>query len=103
MIVDAVYDNGRLLLPKQWRFAHKRFKVKVDLPEVEMLTDLSASETKNITQQPKPQSLQAELQNIYKDALTAADVNDDTLSVKEDARWASAEIYSSVGEEGSLK
>lgn len=37
MLVEAVYDNGRLLLPKEWHFVHQRFKVKVDLPEAEII------------------------------------------------------------------
>lgn len=37
MLIDAIYDNGRLLLPKQFSFAHQRFNIKVELPDTEIV------------------------------------------------------------------
>ena len=30
MLVEAIYDNGRVVFPQQYRFAHNRFNIKVD-------------------------------------------------------------------------
>jgi len=35
MLLDAIYDNGRLLLPNHLSFAHHRFNIKVELPDTE--------------------------------------------------------------------
>lgn len=37
MLVDAIYDNGRVLFPQSFRFAHNRFTIKVDLPDIEVV------------------------------------------------------------------
>jgi len=37
MLVDAIYDNGRVLFPQLFRFAHNRFSIKVDLPDMEVV------------------------------------------------------------------
>jgi hypothetical protein len=38
MLVDAIYDNGRLVLPNHLSFAHHRFDIKVVLPDTEIIT-----------------------------------------------------------------
>lgn len=37
MLVDATYDNGKIILHRPLRFAHQRFSVKVELPEDEIV------------------------------------------------------------------
>jgi len=42
MLVDAVYDNGHIIFNQPFHFEHKRFLLKVDLPDNEVIdTDLS--------------------------------------------------------------
>ena len=33
MLVEAIYDNGYVVFPQQYRFAHNRFHIKVDVPD----------------------------------------------------------------------
>ncbi len=37
MLVEAIYDNGRLLFSKQYGFAHERFSIMVDVPDAEIV------------------------------------------------------------------
>lgn len=39
MLVDALYENGRVLLAHSYHFAHNRFPIKVDLPDSEVVDD----------------------------------------------------------------
>lgn len=41
MLIEAVYDNGRLLFDKKYSFAHNRFKIKVDVPEAELVDKIT--------------------------------------------------------------
>ena len=103
MIIEAMYDNGRLLLPNHLSFAHHRFSIKVEVPEVEIIWNVTPTKTQKITQQPKSQTLIAELRAVYKEALAATDASDDDLSEKQNARWASTVMYSSIKEQGTVK
>jgi len=50
MLVDALYENGRVVLTHSYRFAHKRFPLKVDLPDIEVIdTHLTGSLVNNST------------------------------------------------------
>ncbi len=37
MLVDAIYENGHLLFNQPLHFAHTRFLLKVDLPDIEII------------------------------------------------------------------
>ena len=41
MLVEAIYDNGRLLLPNHLSFAHLRFNIKVELPDAEIVNKVN--------------------------------------------------------------
>ncbi len=96
MLVEAIYDNGRLLLPKEWSFVHSRFNVKVDFPEAEIINCAYTIKTLQEMEQINPESLQSELRSIYKAAIFATDCSDDQLTEKLNSRWASALMYSST-------
>jgi hypothetical protein len=48
MLVEAIYDNGRLLFPKQYHFIHDRFCIKVDLPDAEIVEKNVATRTQEL-------------------------------------------------------
>jgi hypothetical protein len=37
MLVEAIYDNGRLLFSQQYHFAHDHFSIKVEVPDAEIV------------------------------------------------------------------
>ena len=37
MLIEAIYDNGHVVFPQQYRFAHNRFNIKVDVPDAEVV------------------------------------------------------------------
>lgn len=103
MLIDAVYNNGNVIFSKPYSFHHNRFDIKVEVPEVEIIWHVTHVNNQKITLQPDSQTLQAELRSIYKDALAADDASDDKISEKQNTHWASAEMYSSVKEQGIEK
>jgi len=46
MLVEAIYDNGRVIFPMPYRFAHNRFTIKIDLPDIEVVDEGMASQGK---------------------------------------------------------
>ncbi len=38
MKLQAIYDDGRLELPQDIRFAHKRFQIQLDVPDEEIVS-----------------------------------------------------------------
>jgi hypothetical protein len=77
--------------------------VKVEVPEVEVIWNINPTKTQNNIMKPESRSLQEELRSIYKDALAATDAGDDDLSEKQNTRWASSVMYSSIRDQGAVK
>ena len=44
MEIEAIYDHGRLELPKDIRLKHQRFKVRLEIPNEELAAEEEASE-----------------------------------------------------------
>jgi hypothetical protein len=49
MKIEAIYDNGRIELPPSLRLASKRFSVRIEIPESEIIAD---PESKDAGQKP---------------------------------------------------
>jgi hypothetical protein len=101
MLVKAMYDNGRLVFDEHVHFAHKRFSVKVEVPDTEVVSKVTSINTP-AAQHSSSQSLQADLRAIYKAAITASDVCDDQLNEKQHARWDSALMRTLTKDEGTV-
>ncbi|TDT43452.1 hypothetical protein DES49_1269 [Halospina denitrificans] len=52
MQVDAVYDNGSVKLPDHLRFKHQRFTLRIEIPDEEVVSAPSETES----QDPEPGS-----------------------------------------------
>lgn len=47
MEIEAVYDNGHIELPRSLRLASKRFPVRIDIPESEIIGEPTPKDTRN--------------------------------------------------------
>lgn len=66
MIIEAICDNGVVRIPAGFKFQHEKFTVKVELPETELISNVTEQEATN-----KP-GIRQELDAIlgpYKDQL----------------------------------
>ena len=46
MQVDAIYDNGMVKLPDQLQFKHERFRVRIEIPDDELVDTSKPMENK---------------------------------------------------------
>jgi predicted DNA-binding antitoxin AbrB/MazE fold protein len=52
MLVDAIYDNGSVKLPDNLRLKHGRFKVRIEIPDEELVDTSDATENQAPFQAP---------------------------------------------------
>lgn len=78
MQVDAIYNNGRLEFSKSIRFKRTRFKVKVELPEQEIIHDTSQFGLFGI-EEPLSKDALAWLEELKKIQQTVMNIPEDQL------------------------
>jgi hypothetical protein len=93
MLVDAIYDNGRVLFDRRYVFAHKRFSVKLEVPESEITGDIIEKSVTTTSKISKARSLQSEMETICKISFAAADAAEDHLTEKQQQHWDSSTSY----------
>jgi len=100
MQLEAIYDNGKLIFDGNFDFVHDRFRVKIELPDAEVVGKLKSIET--TLPHSNLQTLKSDLRAIYKTAISDADSVDDQLTEKQHSRWGSALLQSTSINEGTL-
>jgi len=58
MRLEAIYDNGTLEMPTRLRFHHNRFKVLVEVPDEEIMSEKPSSLDDLLSQNPNDPWLQ---------------------------------------------
>lgn len=84
MQIDAVYDNGELILTRHLRLAKLRFAVRIEVPDEMVLAEESHTTPLPSTEDPWLQRLAA----LHQEALDAQRSRSDTLPDKQAQRLA---------------